>query len=123
MIVEEMNYCSDLSLKANNKVLDAWVKANDRSNMNLSYFSLVKGKKAHLIIRQDGNLNAGASGRNRTGFWVGGIQHFSSMSLKLLKRSSICKKYVRRPYYIYRKYNGLSRIDFIPERNIDLYEL
>jgi len=114
MIVDEMNYCSDLSLKANNKVVDAWVKANDRSNMNLSYFSLVKGKKAHLIIRQDGNLNAGASGRNRTGFWVGGIQHFSSMSLKLLKKGSRCKKYVRRPYYIYRKYNGLSRIDFIP---------
>ena len=117
MIIDEMNYCSNLPLKANNKVLDAWVKTNDRSNMNLSYFSLVKSKRAHLIIRQDGNLSAGASGRNRTGFWVGGVQHFSSMDLKLVKKGSSCKKYVRRPYYIYRKYNSLSRIDFIPPEN------
>ncbi len=120
MIIDEMNYCSSLTGKANNRVLDAWVKVNDKTNTNLLYFSLVKGKRAHLIIRQDGNLKAAASGRNRTGFWVGGTQHFSSLNLKLVKKRSTCRKYVRRPFCIYRKYQNLSRIDFIPSESKSL---
>ncbi|EQD33608.1 glycogen debranching protein [mine drainage metagenome] len=98
----------------NEKAIDAWVLQGSGSKLDLKAPSLVKGKRAHLILRQDGNLNAGHSSRVRSGLWTGGFQHFSSFNLAVMSGQQSCKKYVRRPWYIYRDYEGLSRIDFVP---------
>jgi len=111
---DEFYRCSRMVQSDNEKVIDAWVLQGSGSKLDLKAQSLVKGKRAHLILRQDGNLNTGHSTRVRSGLWTGGFQHFSSFNIEALPGHLSCKKYVRRPWYIYRDYDGLSRIDFVP---------
>ncbi|MCL4452405.1 MAG: hypothetical protein M1327_07280 [Candidatus Thermoplasmatota archaeon] len=74
----------------------------------------MKGKKAHLILRQDGHLDTPSSSRKRYGLWTGNLQHFSMLHMEMNGSPLKCMKYVRRPWYIYREYSHLSRIDFVP---------
>ncbi|MGC8515222.1 MAG: amylo-alpha-1,6-glucosidase [Thermoplasmata archaeon] len=118
MIEDEFAYCSGLKVEDNSRIIDAWVLEYLSGPNTFMSPSMVKGKKAHLILRQDGQMNAPPSPRKRYGLWDGSMQHFSSLHLKINGENVSCLKYIRRPWYIYRQYSGFSRIDFVPpDRN------
>jgi glycogen debranching enzyme len=114
VIKDEFAYCSGLKTADSNRIIDAWVLEDISGSLNFNAPSLVKGKKAHLILRQDGQLNAPPSSRKRYGLWTGSMQHFSSLHMESNGKNALCLKYIRRPWYIYRQYSGFSRIDFVP---------
>ena len=118
VIEDEFAYCSELRTKDNSRIIDAWVLEDLGGSTTFKSPSMVKGKKAHLILRQDGQLNAPPSPRKRYGMWDGSMQHFSSLHLMIDGGNVNCRKYIRRPWYVYRQYSGFSRIDFVPpDRN------
>jgi len=114
VIGDEFAYCSRLNSGDNSRVIDAWILEDTSRPLTFNGHSLVKGKRTHLILRQDGQLNAPPSPRKRYGLWTGSIQHFSSLHLESDGKDVVCRKYIRRPWYIYRQYSGFSRIDFVP---------
>lgn len=95
--------------------MDVWVVTNSSHLLGASHLSLLKGKKAHLVTLQDGSISTASSGRFRTGFWEGGLQHFSSMSMSRdgKPHEMTLRKYVRQLHSIYRQYGGVERLDFI----------
>lgn len=110
----EFAVCRKLRARDNLRVQDAWI-VEDREDAGASGLSLLKGKKAHLVCLQNGNISTAPSGRFRTGFWEGGTQHFASMEMLVDGKRSEDRlvKYVRRLHCIYRDYGGVERIDFI----------
>ena len=114
VIRDEFTFCAHLKQEDNDKVMDAWILEGRASQSGLHGLSLVKGKKAHLILRKDGQIDMPSSSRKRHGLWTGSLQHFSVLHMEINGTPLKCIKYVRRPWYIYREYANLSRIDFVP---------
>ena len=109
--------CRKLSLVDNESQQDFWITGPGRDpNFSRSLCAL-KGKRAHVIIRQDGTFSSGSSPRSRTGLWHKETRHLSSIDLSLTGRNESLKlrKYVRALGYIYRSYDSdIERIDYIP---------
>lgn len=103
-----------MGIEANSGRMDAWVVTRDYAGAG-SYFSLVKGKRAHLVVLQDGSISTGSSGRLRTGMWEGGRRHFSSLDMLIDGRpcGELFSKYVRMPHATYRSYGEVERVDFM----------
>ena len=110
----EFAVCRKFTEKDNGRISDAWIIEDDCGARSLN-LSLIKGRKAHLVLLQNGNIATVPSGRFRTGFWEGGTQHFASMQMLIeAKRSEdFVRKYVRRLHCIYRDYGTVERIDFV----------
>ncbi len=111
----EFNACRGISGRDNRRRMDAWVVLRGAVGFGPDNLSLIKGKKAHLIVLQNGNMSTAPSGRFRTGFWEGGRQHFASLTMQIDDKHSdaMFRKYVRRPHYTYREYDNVERIDFV----------
>lgn len=115
-----------LTSRDNKTVIDSWIIENHERLRNGYYYSLLKGKKAHLIVMQNGNLNAGRNSRHRTGLWFGGTRIFSTFEMSINGKSSLDNyiKTVRRLAYTYRDYTNLERIDYIVfDKNAYVIEL
>lgn len=112
---EEFKLCSEMNAGDNGKRMDVWVVSNKTHALGASSLSLLKGKRAHLVNLQDGSISTGTSGRFRTGFWEGGRQHFSSMSMLVdgKRHEMHLRKYVRQLHSTYRQYRNVERLDFI----------
>lgn len=107
--------CRSLSSADNHKRMDAWIV--ERHNLGGGTgLSLLKGKKAHLICLQYGDIAFSRSNRYRTGFWIGGRKHIASLEMRINGKSAypLFSKYVRRLPYIYRSFGSVERVDLIP---------
>lgn len=108
----EFRYCRKARSSYNDTVLDTWVK----SGPDFNAFTLLKGRLAHAVLLQNGDMQTSVSTRYRTGFWTEGFRHFSSMRMYVDGESAAgrMRKFVRRMHCNYRSYDGAERIDFIP---------
>lgn len=108
--------CSDLHTRDNLTEEDFWVVEYDSVMLPGTGYSLVKGKKAHCVLNMNGSIYARPTGRNRTGFWVDDTCHIARMRVSINGSESdkSLKKYVRSFGYLFRQYDELDRIDFIP---------
>ncbi|MEM3851620.1 MAG: amylo-alpha-1,6-glucosidase [Methanomassiliicoccales archaeon] len=112
--LKEFIDCRSKSMEDNRKIMDCWVV--ESSQKSLDALTLLKGKKAHLILLQNGTLDSASSGRYRTGLWCGGRRHFNSLRMYVddTPAERLAVKYVRKPHCTYRLYEGFERLDYIP---------
>lgn len=113
---EVFKACSVLKQEDNAKEMDYWVAEANDSQEGGFFLSAIKGRKAHLILNQNGDLISHPTGRNRSGFWTDGILHLAGFTSKAGAYTSdkIFSKYVRSFGYIYREYTSHKRIDYVP---------
>jgi glycogen debranching enzyme len=115
-LLVEMARCRRLTESDNAVLMNEWIVENKGNTRRGDFLTLVKGKKSHFILLQNGNIDTSSSGRFRTGIWFGGEQHVSSFKLIIGGRSSseLFRKQVRTPGYTYRQYVNAERIDYAP---------
>jgi glycogen debranching enzyme len=113
---KEFARCSKLTEEDNLRLMDAWVVENSPGHRRGDYLSLVKGKRAHFITLQNGNINTPSSGRFRTGLWFEGEGHISSFNAYVAGKNSSAtfRKQVRMLSHTFREYDDFARIDFVP---------
>ncbi len=111
----EFDACRKLAESDNRKRMDVWIVSHRAGSAGTNNLSLVKGKKTHMIVLQNGSIYTAPSGRYRTGFWEGGMQHFASISMYIDGKPSdaLFRKYVRKLHCTYRDYGDAERLDFI----------
>ena len=115
-IEELIAKCRTLTEEDNWRVQNHWIVEGKKGGIGGNYLSVIKGLKSHFVLNQNGNIVSGSSSRRRVGLWDQGVRHVSS--LKVISGGkdtrSIFLKYVRSFGYVYRRYEGLERIDYIP---------
>jgi glycogen debranching enzyme len=120
--LSEFRRCRRLSSEDNLNMKYVWVV--ERTDRPLRELTLLKGKKAHLVLLQNGTIETSDGCRYRTGFWTGGFRHFSSIAFEVdgMDGDEAIQKYVRTPDYVYRRYRGVERIDAVPN-NLSIFHM
>ncbi len=95
------------------RAVDIWVRESRRPSPDDLYYSLVKGRNVHLIVRQNGEIDEISSGRIRTGLWYRHLRHLSYVHARVDARplAPTFRKQVRGLGYLYRAFDGLERVD------------
>lgn len=111
----EFAACRELTPADNGRVIDSWVVSFDPGSLDSGRLCLLKGRRAHLVMLQNGGISTAPSGRFRSGFWEGGVQHFASAEMLVdgISSDTLFRKYVRRLHCIYRDFGSVERIDFM----------
>ncbi len=104
--------------KDNDRVLEQWVRETRGGTPADLYYALSKGRRCHLLLRQDGDLEPVPSGRDRTGLWDRQVRHLTGFSVlwddaPLAPRLT---KVVRGLGYVYRSFGSVERVDVAEDR-------
>lgn len=108
--------CSLLHDDDNTNDEDYWISEGGGDSARGFAQSAIKGKLAHAVFNQNGELLSRPTNRIRTGMWKGEISHLTGLHVTSDGRDAtdLFLKHVRALGYTYRQYESFSRIDYIP---------
>ncbi len=114
-ILDEFKNNRKLKDMDNYAIMDAWVREFNTS-LESNNYSLLANRIGHFIAFQNGDIQSENFRRNRTGLWFGltGLIRYIKFSVDGKPLKENIRKYVRKPEYIYREFENLERIDYMP---------